>query len=237
MTKKTETTKEVAEKPTVTNEIANPTRNDPAGKEDAARESFSGRMLTNRLYADFEAVTKIIERGIRESGSFVDQLGDYSYAIARSQRFDAAKAETILRDLFRERTGQTMNQLREQLVQREENLTPTEKSRGLIYGAEIADILERGNKLTFNRVLAEQAERYGDELGITHAKARSIMAEAYEAVEDGSFYDWGKELDKRYFQAQVDAEKAERSTFIENDRGGKQALKNGRGQTRSGPSM
>ena len=63
------------------------------------------------------------------------------------------------------------------------------------------------------------------------------MAEAYEAVEDGSFYDWGKELDKRFFQAQVDAEKTERSTFIENDRGGEQAPKNRRGHTRSGPSM
>lgn len=237
MTKKTETT----EKTKRTNESVTPapskTAISPEDREKATRESFSGRMLTNRLHADFVAVTKIIERGIHESGTFVDQLGDYSYAIARSQRFDAVKAETILRDLFRERTGQTMNQLREQLTKREENLTPAEKSRGLIYGAEIADILERGDKLTFSRVLAEQAERYGDELGITHAKARSIMAEAYEAVEDGSFYDWGKELDKRFFQAQVDAEKAERSTFIENDRGGEQAPKNGRGHTRSGPSM
>jgi hypothetical protein len=237
MTKRTENT----EKTKVTNESATQAQNKTAtsseDRQKATRESFSGRMLTNRLYADFEAVTKIIERGIHESGTFVDQLGDYSYAIARSQRFDAAKAETILRDLFRERTGQTMNQLREQLVQREENLTPTEKSRGLVYGAEIADILERGNKLTFNRVLAEQAERYGDELGITHAKARSIMAEAYEAVEDGSFYDWGKELDKRFFQAQVDAEKAERSTFVENDSGGEQDPSKGRRHTRSGPSM
>lgn len=237
MTKKTETT----EKNKHTNESVTPapskTAISPEDREKETRESFSGRMLTNRLYADFVAVTKIIERGIHESGTFVDQLGDYSYAIARSQRFDAVKAETILRDLFRERTGQSMNQLREQLTKREESLTPSEKSRGLIYGAEIADILERGHKLTFNRVLAEQAERYGDELGITHAKARSIMAEAYEAVEDGSFYDWGKELDKRFFQAQVDAEKAERSTFIENDRGGEQAPKNGRGHTRSGPSM
>jgi hypothetical protein len=237
MTKRTEKTEETKATNESSTQAQSKTPTSSEDRQKATRESFSGRMLTNRLYADFEAVTKIIERGIHESGTFVDQLGDYSYAIARSQRFDAAKAETILRDLFRERTGQTMNQLREQLVQREENLTPTEKSRGLIYGAEIADILERGNKLTFNRVLAEQAERFGDELGITHAKARSIMAEAYEAVEDGSFYDWGKELDKRFFQAQVDAEKAERSTFIENDGGGEQGPAKGRRQTRSGPSM
>jgi len=237
MTKKTETT----EKNKRANEAANPasssTSTSPEDREKAMRESFSGRMLNNRLYADFVAVTKIIERGIHESGTFVDQLGDYSYAIARSQRFDAAKAEITVRDLFRERTGQTMNQLREQLTKREESLTPAEKSRGLIFAAEIASIVEVGNKLTFNRVLAEQAERYGDELGITHAKARSVMAEAFEAVEDGSFYDWGKELDKRFFQAQVDAEKTERSTFVESDRGGERAPKNGRGHTRSGPSM
>lgn len=237
MTKKTETTEKTKHANGSVTPAPSKTAISPEDREKETRESFSGRLLTNRLYADFVAVTKIIERGIHESGTFVDQLGDYSYAIARSQRFDAVKAETILRDLFRERTGQSMNQLREQLTKREESLTPSEKSRGLIYGAEIADSLERGNKLTFNRVLAEQAERYGDELGITHAKARSIMAEAYEAVEDGSFYDWGKELDKRFFQAQVDAEKAERSTFIENDSGGEQGPSRGRSRTRSGPSM
>jgi len=237
MTKKTE----ITEKTKHTNESVTPAQSttaiSPEDREKASRESFSGRMLTNRLHADFVAVTKIIERGIHDSGTFVDQLGDYSYAIARSQRFNATKAETILRDLFRERTGQTMNQLREQLVQREESLTPTEKSRGLIFGAEIAGIVEVGDKLTFNRVLAEQAERYGDELGITHAKARGIIAEAFEAVEDSSIYDWGKELDKRFFQAQVDAQKAERSTFVENDGGGEQGPTKGRRLTRSGPSM
>jgi hypothetical protein len=237
MTKKTEN----PEKTKPTNEAATPssssTATSPEDREKATRESFSGRMLNNRLHADFVAVTKIIERGIHENGTFVDQLGDYSYAIARSQRFDAAKAETTLRDLFRERNGQTMNQLREQLVKREESLTPAEKSRGLTFASEIASIIEVGDKLTFNRVLAAQAERYGDELGITHAKARGLMAEAFEATEGRSIYDWGKELDQRFFQAQVDAEKAERSTFIENDRSGEQAPKNGRGHTRSGPSM
>jgi hypothetical protein len=63
------------------------------------------------------------------------------------------------------------------------------------------------------------------------------MAEAFEMAEGQSIFDWGKELDQRFFQAGVDAEKAERSTFIENDRGGEQALKNGLGHTRSGPSM
>lgn len=209
----------------------------PEDREKTTRESFSGRMLNNRLFADFVAVTQIIERGIRENGSFLDQLGDYSYAIARSQRFDAAKADTTLRDLFRERTGQTMNQLRERLIQREESLTPAEKSRALTFAAEIGGIVEVGDKLTFNRVLAEQAQRYGDELGITHTKARGLMAEAFEASEGRSIYDWGKELDQRFFQAQVDAEKSERSTFVENAQGGEKTPSRGRARSRTGPSM
>lgn len=90
MTKKTEN----PEKTKPSNDAATPATSSaatsPEDREKATRKSFSGRMLNNRLHADFVAVTKIIERGIHENGTFVDQLGDYSYAIARSQRFRPA---------------------------------------------------------------------------------------------------------------------------------------------------
>ena len=85
----------------------------------AARESFSGRLLSGSQFGDAMAITEVIQREIWKTGTFKDKLGDYAHAFARSEKFDAMKAETIVRDLFRERTGKTMNQLREELLDRE----------------------------------------------------------------------------------------------------------------------
>lgn len=228
MSKKIETTKD---KPTQTKDQV-PL---PAWWQ-TARESFSGRLLTNRQFADAIAVTEILEREIRNTGAFKEKLADYAHAMARTERFDATKAETIIRDLFRERTGQTMNQLRERLAEREEKLGPAEKARALTQVLAIPGIVEVGDKLTFNRVLAAQAEDYADSQGITQAKARSLMAEAFEKAEGKSLYDWGKELDQQHYTAQVEAERAERATFVESDRSG-DAPARPRGRVRNGPSL
>ena len=80
-----------------------------------ARESFSGRLLSERQFEDAMAITGIIERRIKETGTFKDCLGDFSNALARTERFDIMKADSTLRDLFKIRTGVTMNQMRESL--------------------------------------------------------------------------------------------------------------------------
>ena len=72
---------------------------------DVARESFSGRLLTNAQFEEAMAITGIIRREIQNSGSFKEKLGDYAHAFARTEKFDVMKAETIIRDLFKARTG------------------------------------------------------------------------------------------------------------------------------------
>ena len=45
-----------------------------------ARESFSGRLLTDAQFDEAMAITGIIEREIQKIGAFKEKLGDYAYA-------------------------------------------------------------------------------------------------------------------------------------------------------------
>ena len=176
-----------------------------------ARESFSGRLLTNRQFDEAIGLTQIIEREIQKSGSFKEKLGDYAYAFARSERFDAVKSESMLRDLFKERTGQTMNQMREGLVQAQEALSDEQRQNAYQYAVDVGTLMEQGVKVSFNRAVAEQSQKMATELGITDNAARSIMAEEFEAVERQSLWEWGKQLDEEIYRPQIEAEKQERS--------------------------
>ena len=176
----------------------------------SARESFSGRLLSDRQFDEAMAITGIIEREIVKSGAFKDKLGDYSYAFARSERFDTAKAETVLRDLFKKRTGQSMNDMRKEFAERAEKLTDEQRQGAYQYAVDIGVMVENGDKLSFNRAFAHQAQTLGQELGITDAYAKSLMIEEFRAVETAELFDWGKELDERFYRPQIEAEKAER---------------------------
>lgn len=211
----------------------------------AARESFSGRLLTDAQFDESMALTGILEREIHKSGSFKEKLGDYAYAFARSERFDAVKSETILRDLFKERTGQTMNQMREELAKREENFTDEQRQIAYQHACDIGQMMEEGNKLSFHRTAAHQAQTLATEFGITDAGAKRLMAEEFKAAENSELYDWGKELDEQHYRPQIDAEKAEReqSQSRGQSRGRTKGQAGGNGQTqrrssypsRSGP--
>jgi len=129
-----------------------------------ARESFSGRLLTDPQFDEAIAITGIVEREIKRSGAFKDKLGDYAYAFARSEKFDAMKSETIIRDLFKERTGQTMNQMREALAERESKLTDEQRQNAYQHACDIGPMIENGNKISFNRAFAHQAQFLATEL-------------------------------------------------------------------------
>lgn len=199
------------------------------------RESFSARLLTDRQFDEAIAITNIIESEIRESGSFKDKLGDYSYAFARSQSFDAVKSETILRDLFKERTGQTMNQMREGLAEREAAVTDDHRARAYSQACAIGDLMENGVKLTFNRAYAHQAQVLAAEIGVTDACAKRLMREEFAAAEESELVDWGKALDETIYRPQIDAEKTDRTAAREDtpDRG--RQTRRAAGRSRPGP--
>ena len=186
-----------------------------------ARESFSGRLLTDAQFDESMAITGVIEREIRKSGSFKEKLGDYAYAFARTENFDAAKAETVLRDLFRARTGQSMNQMREALVEREDKLTASQKKTAYDYAVGVGDMIETGTKISFHRAYAHQGQALANELDITDAGAKRLMKDEFQAAEGSDLYDWGKDLEERFYRPQIEAEKEER------------ARSNGRGRARA----
>jgi hypothetical protein len=172
-----------------------------------ARDSFSGRLLTDPQFDEAMAITGIIEREILKSGSFKEKLADYAYAFARTEKFDAAKAETILRDLFKARTGQSMNQMREALAEREEKLTPKQRSIAVDFANAVGTMIQDGTKINFNRAFAHQAQQLATELGITDAGAKRLMKEEFEKSSEREFYDWGKEMEEKFYRPQIEAER------------------------------
>ena len=175
-----------------------------------ARESFSGRMLTNRQFEDAMAITGILEREIKATGKFKEKLSDYAVAMARTEKFDVMKSETILRDLYKIRTGETMNQTREKLMDRETNLTDEQKHGAYKHAKEVGQMIESGNKISFHRAYAHVAGNLASELGVTEVAAKSLMKEALKSVEDKDLYDWGKEQEEKYYRPQIEAEKLQR---------------------------
>ncbi|SDU42410.1 hypothetical protein [Stappia sp. ES.058] len=172
----------------------------------AARESFSGRLLTNSQFDEGMTITGIIEQEIKKSGVFKEKLQDFSFAYARTEKFDQMKAETIVRDLFKARTGMTMNQMRERLKANEEALTPEQKSGAVIYARAVEPMVRDGNKISFHRAAAHQAQDMAANLDITELGAKRLMSEAFKLQQGRDFYEWGKDLDTQYYRPQIEAE-------------------------------
>ena len=92
-----------------------------------ARNSFTGEKLVRSQFNEGTAITSIIKQDILKRGSFTKKLKLYRRAFADSERMDEVKAEDIIRDLFKARYGKTMNQMREDIIQRENTLPPESK--------------------------------------------------------------------------------------------------------------
>ena len=128
------------------------------------------------------------------------------------RRYAAKRAELkkIIRDLFKERTGLSMNELRESFQQREENLTQEQRQAAFPYAKEVGTMIENGNKISFSRAFSHQAKDYATKLNITDLGAKRIMSEQFEAVQGEKLYDWGKAKEKEFYRPQIEAEKQTR---------------------------
>ena len=187
---------------------------DPKESERVAqtRESFSGRPLINRQYDDGMAYTGIVERGIHHDGKFRDRLSNLADSWARTEKFDAMRAETILRDLFKARTGQSMNQRREELLDNEANLPDEARERAQEMVRQTGEAVKHGNKMSFYRAYDHHAGELAREFKITNVGARRVMNEVFREERDTELYDWGKELEEKYYRPQIEAERQERQS-------------------------
>jgi hypothetical protein len=89
-------------------------------------------------------------------------------------------------------------------------------------------MIETGDKICFARAYAHQGELLGRKLGITDAGAKRLMKEEFQAAEQADFYEWGKDLEEKFYRPQVEAERqraasrqrgAEREADFERSRG------------------
>ncbi len=206
--------------------------NDPI--ETAARESFSGRPLTNRQFEDVKAIVGMLARGIEYSGTFKDNLSDLAYTFARSAKLDELRAETIIRDVFKELKGCTMNQMRERLAKREETITEDDRAQAYSEVCKTPDVMKSGVKISFNRAQAHLAQQFAEKIGVTDACAKRLMREEFAAAKGTELFDWGKELDETIYRPQIEAEKQARSEEREPPRRSRSGSGSMR-RTRSGP--
>lgn len=173
-----------------------------------SRDSFSGRLLSDPHYDEAMMITGIVEKEIQSTGRFKEVLTEYSAAYAHTKKnLSVINSEKILRDLFKERTGMTMNEMRETFVQREETLTETQKRTAFPYAEAVGTMIENGNKVSFHRAFSHQAKQCAVELNITDLGAKRLMSQQFEAVNGEKFYDWGKEQEKTFYRPQIEAEK------------------------------
>ena len=183
-------------------------------KVQAARDSFSGRTLTESQFKEAWALSAVLHGEIHRTGSFREKLIDYAHAFARGEKFDALRGETILRDIFAARYGQTMNQTREGLMAAEQALPDRARDRALVHAETIEPMIREGQTRPFYQAYDAAAVALAAELTITQSGAKALMKEAYQAAHNRDLYAAGKEIEaachKPAREAEIAARKAER---------------------------
>lgn len=181
----------------------------------AARESFSGRGLTDAQFEEGYAIAGVLERNIRATGSFHEKLTDYAHAFARSERFDAVKGEAILRDLFKGRFGETMNQMRERLIERESQVKETHREEALTHARQIEPLIRDGDTRPFYQAYDKAALSLADKLDITERGAKEMMKDVYQNAEGRELYETGKALEEKYHTPEREAERRGRTQTLD----------------------
>ena len=169
-------------------------------KEWEAKNSFTGKTLTVSQFDESWAVAKIIHRGIEKTGSFREKLTDYSHAYARSEKFDQMKGETIIRDIFKARYGETMNEMRLDLKKREENPTEDARKEALNQARRIEPMIREQETVPFYRAYDHAAYTLAQHLAITETGAKDLMKEVLRETEGQELYDHGKAVEKELHQ-------------------------------------
>ncbi len=169
-------------------------------KHTEARQSSTGKALSDSQFDESWALAEIMHRGIRKSGSFHEKLTDYSHAFARSEKFDQMKGETIIRDQFKARYGETMNQMREKLKAREADIPLSGHEQALDHARMIETLICDGKTMPFYRAHDYAGGALAERLNITEAGAKRLMSDAYSKNEGRELYETGKALEKQFHQ-------------------------------------
>ena len=178
-----------------------------------SRETFTGKNLTESQFEESWMIAGIMEREIRRSGSFKEKLGDYAYAFARSEKFDAMKAETIIRDQFKARYDRTMNQMRTALKDREANLGQQETNQALRHAQNVEATITKGQSMPFYRAYDYQAAQLARSLDITETGAKTLMKEQYRHHAGEELYDHCKAIEIKHHRPELEAQQKQHQEF------------------------
>lgn len=184
----------------------------PLDQMKAARESFSGKTLTDSQFKEAWAISGIIREEIQKSGSFREKLTDYAHAFARGEKFDAMRGETILRDIYQGGHNETMNQTREALMEREKTLSLTDETQAqaLQSADRIETLIKEGPTQPFYQAYDHAARELASTLLITQNGAKALMRDAYQNAHQRELYEASKEVEEAYHKPVKEAEIAAR---------------------------
>jgi hypothetical protein len=177
---------------------------------DEARQSFTGSKLTDSQFDESWALAEIMHRGIRKSGSFREKLTDYSHAFSRGEKFDAMKGEIIIRDQFKARYDETLNQMREKLKAREANIPVSGHEQALDHARMIEPLIRDGETMPFYRAFDQAGGALAEKLNITESGAKILMSDTYSKNEGRELYETGKALEKKFHEPAREAEQQAR---------------------------
>ncbi|MEZ5887512.1 MAG: hypothetical protein R3D56_11630 [Paracoccaceae bacterium] len=173
-------------------------------QKQAVLKSFQGQTLTDAQTDIAMNLASIINRHIHKTGSFREPLTDYAHAFARSEKFDAMKGETIIRDVFAAQFGRTMNATREALMVREQNLPESTPELALQSARKTLEAISTGETEAFYKAYDREGAALARSLSITENAAKVLMSVNYHAVEGRELYATGKELEEKYHRPRMD---------------------------------
>lgn len=184
-----------------------------AHKADAKpRNNHIAQTLTESQSDIAKNLASIINRQIHKTGSFREPLTDYAHAYSRSEKFDAATGEVIIREVFTAEYGQTMNALRETLLNNEKNLPESARERAIQAARQTLDSIAQGETEPFFKAYDRESNKLAQALNITESGAKKIMVESYRAIEGRELYEAGKALVEQHHKPKFDEARVERKT-------------------------
>lgn len=150
--------------------------------------------LTLTRNDESQMIAAIIRREILYSGKFADKLADYAHAYARTDKVDSVHASQIIRSQFTALYGVEMNDFRKQLMEREQSLSPEQRSQGLEAAERIVEGVRQGQ--AFWKQYDVHAKRLADHLSITESGAKAIIKDEFEREKSREFYSFAKEVER-----------------------------------------
>ncbi len=179
-------------------------------QRERVRQSYSGGSMTESQIDKSIHFAGIVRRDIQKTGSFIKPVSRYAETYAEGERFDATRAETIIRDAFKAVYSESMNEMRLRLAERENSLRDAGSEQALYYAERMLRDIQEGQTMPLYQADDRAAVAMAQQHGITEIGARSMMKEVYQAATGRNLYEVGKELERTHHTPKKEAARMEK---------------------------